>query len=462
MSGGLFERFDEDRDAPIDLGLELVPRSRALRIGGRLVVITFLLVAAALWLAPWQQSITGRGRVIAYAPLERQQEIKTPIAGRVVAWHAQEGDHVEAGELLAIIEDNDPELAGRLGRSRDASGLRLESARQSILVYEQQILALEAARTAAVSAAESRVSMAGDRLAGADQAHEGAIAAKRAADLNLERQRALEKDGLASTRTRELAELGAQTADADVERARAARRASEGEVKAMRADKARTDAQTSADVERARASLQSSRSDAAKYESDLLDREVAVSRQQTMRIVAPRAGALLRQVAKQGGEYVSAGEAIAVLVPETESRAVELWLDGRDAPLVTAGRKVRLQFEGWPAVQFVGWPSVAVGTFGGTVAFVDAAGDHRGKFRVVVTPDAADDPWPAGRFLRQSTHVNGWVLLDQVSLGFELWRQWNGFPPSTDTPSADAVRTSKGGSGKGDGVKIAAPKDDDK
>ena len=57
MSGGLFERFDEDRDAPIDLGLELVPRSRALRIGGRLVVITFLLVAAALWLAPWQQSV---------------------------------------------------------------------------------------------------------------------------------------------------------------------------------------------------------------------------------------------------------------------------------------------------------------------------------------------------------------------------------------------------------------------
>jgi hypothetical protein len=25
--------------------------------------------------------------------------------------------------------------------------------------------------------------------------------------------------------------------------------------------------------------------------------------------------------------------------------------------------------------------------------------------------------------------ANGWVLLDVVSLGYELWRQFNGFPP---------------------------------
>ena len=51
---------------------------------------------------------------------------------------------------------------------------------------------------------------------------------------------------------------------------------------------------------------------------------------------------------------------------------MELWARGNDAPLITPGRKVRLQFEGWPAVQFAGWPSVAVGTFGGIVGVVDA------------------------------------------------------------------------------------------
>ncbi len=91
---------------------------------------------------------------------------------------------------------------------------------------------------------------------------------------------------------------------------------------------------------------------------------------------------------------------------------------------------MRLQFEGWPAVQFSGWPSVAVGTFGGTVAFVDPSDDGTGDFRVVVVPDEDEEAWPDSRFLRQGTRAKGWVLLEEVSIGFELWRQVNGFPPA--------------------------------
>ena len=68
---------------------------------------------------------------------------------------------------------------------------------------------------------------------------------------------------------------------------------------------------------------------------------------------------------------VKAGERLVTLIPDTNDRAVELWVDGNDMPLLSEGRAVRLQFEGWPAVQFTGWPSVAVGTFGGRVALID-------------------------------------------------------------------------------------------
>jgi hypothetical protein len=85
-------------------------------------------------------------------------------------------------------------------------------------------------------------------------------------------------------------------------------------------------------------------------------------------------------------------------------------------------------------VQFSGWPSVAVGTFGGKVAFVDAADDGRGDFRIVIQPDHEDGPWPAPSYLRQGVLARGWVLLDRVSLGFEVWRQFNGFPPTTSPP----------------------------
>ena len=129
---------------------------------------------------------------------------------------------------------------------------------------------------------------------------------------------------------------------------------------------------------------------------------------------------------------VKEGDVLAVIVPDTQDRAVELWIDGNDVPLVTPGRAVRLQFEGWPAVQFAGWPAVAVGTFGGTIAFVDAADDGKGRFRVLVVPDGKE-PWPAMRFLRQGSRANGWILLDRVRLGYEVWRQFNGFPPVLPT-----------------------------
>ena len=47
-----------------------------------MLVGVFLLLAIALAFTPWQQSITGTGRSIALAPLERQQTISAPVDGR--------------------------------------------------------------------------------------------------------------------------------------------------------------------------------------------------------------------------------------------------------------------------------------------------------------------------------------------------------------------------------------------
>ena len=105
---------------------------------------------------------------------------------------------------------------------------------------------------------------------------------------------------------------------------------------------------------------------------------------------------------------------------------------------LAAGDAVRLQFEGWPAVQFVGWPSVARGTFGGRVYLVDPTANDKGEFRILVEPDRDDAPWPDERYLRQGVRVQGWVLLDRVTVGWELWRNLNGFPPARNTQEPKA------------------------
>lgn len=153
-----------------------------------------------------------------------------------------------------------------------------------------------------------------------------------------------------------------------------------------------------------------------------------------MVIKAPRSGRILSIYTREGSDFVKSGAVLGLLVPDTTSRAVEIIVDGNDAPLISEGRKVRLQFEGWPAVQFVGWPSVAVGTFGGKVAFMDYSARQDGSFRVVVVPDGEDVSWPDMIYLRQGARVKGWILLNRVSVAYELWRELNGFPVSTSTP----------------------------
>lgn len=170
-------------------------------------------------------------------------------------------------------------------------------------------------------------------------------------------------------------------------------------------------------------------SDTSSVAGELARLDTRISRQSSQAIVAPIDGMIQRILISQGGLLVKQGAELAVLVPETSNRAVELYVRGMDIPLITLGREVRVQFEGWPAIQFSGWPSVAKGTFGGVVAVIDPSDDGHGNFRIVVLPKA-DEPWPDGKYLRQGVRAVGWVLLDSVKLGWELWRQFNGFPPA--------------------------------
>jgi multidrug efflux pump subunit AcrA (membrane-fusion protein) len=173
--------------------------------------------------------------------------------------------------------------------------------------------------------------------------------------------------------------------------------------------------------------------DESNSSAELARLEVRLARQSNQLITANRAGTILRRRTGEATDLVKAGEQIAILVPDTASRAVEMWIDGNDMPLVALGREVRLQFEGWPAVQFSGWPAVAVGTFPGVITLIDITNDGSGKFRILVgpKPGAQDgELWPDTRYLRQGVRAHGWVLLEQVTVGYELWRRFNDFPPS--------------------------------
>ncbi len=189
----------------------------------------------------------------------------------------------------------------------------------------------------------------------------------------------------------------------------------------------------------------------AKASADLNSVLVNRQRQSVQLIKAPRDGRIMRVEPIDSATLVKQGDTLASFVPAETSRVVELYIDGRDVPLVQIGRRARLEFEGWPAIQFSGWPSVARGLFDGRVAAIDVAASPNGLFRILVEPAPDRPAWPSEPSVRLGAKVQGWVVMDTVKVWFEIWRLLNDFPlqftagtaPAMNGEASDAAATPK-------------------
>ncbi|QDT69232.1 hypothetical protein MalM25_21660 [Planctomycetes bacterium MalM25] len=446
--------------------LHLTRSSRfAKRLGKQLLVLLGLCVLAAFFV-PWQQSIRGEGTVVAFDPFERPQPVQAQVKG-LVSMRGEgifENAYVEKGQTLFIIRDQDPLYLNRLeqlvSNARNdlmASESRFEQAKllpeinqRVVDVTKEELSAFQAAQSELDSAYEQFVRQAENKLAAQKNKLTAAEAKLEQADADYLRKKQLFDDGLVSELTFQKAEQGFRDARAKVGEATELVSEAENAITGKQRERKskwqewqakinKVDAavqKADADVGKSRIDIDKVAGEVAEKQTKLQKAERAFEAQKTQEVTAPRSGYIMN-LAVFDGMPVKPMDTLCRIVPKTETPAVQVWVAGNDAPLIHKGDHVRLQFEGWPAVQFSGWPSVAVGTFGGSVALVDPTDNGKGKFRVLVTPDPESDPWPEGGYLRQGGRANGWVLLDQVPLGYEVWRRMNGFPPSLQDIEAE-------------------------
>jgi membrane fusion protein, adhesin transport system len=407
----------------------MVQSSRPAASLAYILIVLFFTTIFLLVFVPWQQTSEGIGRIVAFAPLDRQQSIESPINGRIIKWHVMEGSKVRKGDPLLDITDNDPEFMDRIRQERNALQTRYEATRERESSLKSRIIALKSSQSNAITAASSRTMMASDRVRGAQQAVDAAIAQERTAVLNLTRQSQLWEKGLTSKRNFELAELDFENARTGLTRSKAILDAAIKEENALNADRSKADMDGSAAINDAKATLASTQSELAKILEEIPRIEARLSRQSNQEVFSPRAGTIVRILVNPDGQQVKEGDILCIIIPETNDRAVELYINGNDIPLITEGREVRLQFQGWPVLQISGWPEFAVGTFGGIVSLVDVTDNGSGFFRILIVPDRSEEIWPSSRYLRQGVRVRGWIFLNRVSLGYELWRKFNDFPP---------------------------------
>ena len=415
--------------------LQLARTGRVIRLLGRITFGFLIISLAALFFVPWRQTARGTGIVTALDPQQRPQPVRSPAKGVIdyVRPGLMEGIYVEEGELLLKLAP---------------------FASEGVRLVETQIAALEAKR----AAEQSGVAVATQAVTSQKQSGEA-------------QTRSLRQDLQAANEKYEQAKNEVQQLQAELEDKKNQLRISEqvlqqgivsreevfsqrqaveaytqkvlkagnfvDETQAIvRSKTEELEAKTQELAVKNRTAEQKLLEAQVKVETvkkELIDLQKTRDEMQRMTIKAPRSGIIQEWFGVSGSDTVKEGDQLCVIVPQAKELAVEMKVSGNDMPLIKEGDTVRLQFEGWPAVQFVGWPSVAVGTFGGKVNRTFPTDDGKGNFRVLVTPQkttSSDLDWPDDRYLRQGVRANGWVLLKQVPLGYEIWRQLNGFPPT--------------------------------
>ncbi len=392
-----------------------------------LVVVAFL---------PWTQNIRAKGAVTTLRQEQRPQELNTIIAGKVVKWHVKEGDFVKAGDTLlqlgeVKVEYFDPQLLERTRQQITAKQMANQGYASKAQTAAVQMDALIEGKKLKLSQLDNKIKqqylkLQSDSMDLAAVNNEYSVSKRQidAAKLMLD-------SGVISLTDYERRKVSFQNSQAKRIGSESKFLQSKQELNNLFIEKNSTVQEYTDKISKAEGERFSSLSNIASGEADVSKLENSYSnydiRNQLYYIRAPQSGQITKAKKAGLGEMLKEGEMIVEIVPTDVQHAIELFISPMDLPLISKGQKVRFIFDGFPAIVFSGWPNSSYGTFGGVVSAIETSVSTNGKFRILVTEDPKEKPWP--KQLSIGGGANGIALLKDVSIWYELWRNINGFPP---------------------------------
>lgn len=403
-------------------------------------IFVFLLIVL---LMPWTQNISSSGHVTTLYQDQRPQQINTVIPGKIIKWYIKEGDVVKKGDTLVQLADTKDDYldSNLVERTKD----QLNSKEQELLFYsekinaiESQINAIENNRDLKISSYQNKIEQYKRKLISDSSEVVAAEVEYKIAQEQLTRGKQLFNQGVVS-----LVELERRTAQSNKTLAILTEKQqkllnTKQEINIIKIDINSVRQEADDKIFKSRSEIASSRGNIAGATGELAKNKNIlanyISRGNQKWLIAPQDGQIIK--AKKGGinEIVKEGEMIVEMVPTHIDHAIELFIEPMDLVLINPGQKVRMIFDGFPAIVFSGWPNNSYGTFGGVVSMVENNRNENGKFRILVIPDSDQNKWPAA--LKTGTGARGFALLNTVPVWYELWRQINGFPPDYYTTKA--------------------------
>jgi multidrug resistance efflux pump len=404
-------------------------------------LFAFAVTGIIILFLPWTQNITGRGNVTTLTPDQRPQTIQSQIPGRIEKWYVREGDFIRKGDTIMKISEVkseyfDPNLVQRTAQQRDAKSLSVESYQGKVVAQGVRIGALINERRLKLEMAENKIVQALLKVESDSIDLEAAANNFRIAKIKYTRADSLFQEGLTAQRKLEDEAVKLQETKSKEISQKAKLLASRNEVLNTKIEISKLKAEYADKISKAESEKFTALSSQFDTEAQVtkLDNEVSnyTIRNSLLYITAPYDGYINKAIRGGIGQTFKEGEGLVGIMPANIDLAVEMFVEPIDLPLVHNGEKVRVQFDGWPAIIFSGWPNVSYGTYGAEVVAVENFISSNGKFRVLLAPDKEDHEWPTD--IRAGSGAYTMALLEDVPIWFELWRQLNGFPPNYYQP----------------------------
>jgi membrane fusion protein, adhesin transport system len=397
---------------------------------------SLLFVFLVILFFPWTQNIRARGKLTTLRPENREQNIHSMITGRIENWFVREGELVSKGDTIVFISEVkseylDPMLIERSTNQTDAKKASIDTYVDKAQALADQIVALQKNQILKQEQAENYFSQSRLKVLSDSIDYETALVNYEIAQKQFDRQQTLYDQGLKSLT--ELEQRKQKLQEALYKKISIENKwlASKNEFINAKLNLSVIRNEFSEKIAKAKSDRMSALSDALQAEGDFnklsIQQSSYTKRSGFYYITAPQDGYVTKARITGIGETVKEGEAVFSFIPVNYELAVEMYVRPIDLPLIEEGRKVQLQFDGWPALVFNGWPGMSFGTYSGRIVAYDRAASPNGQFRVLVAPDPNTAEWP--QLLRLGSGTYGIALLKKVPVWYELWRNLNGFPP---------------------------------
>jgi multidrug resistance efflux pump len=397
---------------------------------GLFIVLIFILFV------PWTQNINTSGIVTTQFQEQRPQQINSIIPGKIIKWWVKEGDFVQKGDTIVELADTkddylDPRLIERTNDQLTAKKQKVDFYDSKITNIKGQLVAIEEGFKLKEAAIKNKIQQL-ERKILIDSAELSAAKIDLEVGTNqYNRAGKMLNDGIISlvdyerrTQSFNKAKAGFQEKQQKFLNTKQDVLIARIELNTLKQDINDKLFKLKGDIANSNTEKSTVIAEVAKNENELSNYRIRGGQKW---LVAPQTGQIIK--AKKAGinEIVKEGEMIVEIVPNSFKYAVELFVKPMDLALINKGQDVRLQFDGYPAIVFSGWPNSSYGTFAGKISAIETNRNENGQFRVLIIPDMTEKNWPSN--LKIGTGAQGFALLNDVPIWYELWRQLNGFPP---------------------------------